>query len=379
VARQLTVVQMLPALQSGGVERGTLETARHLVGCGHRAIVISAGGRLVERLVADGGEHLMWDVGRKHPASLRWVPRLRRLLIAEHVDILHLRSRLPAWLGWLAWKSLPGSRRPGLVTTVHGFYTPGLYSSIMVRGERVIAVSHAVHDYITGNYPWVPEERIRVILRGIDPRAYPHDYRPSAAWLERWHADHPGIRERFVVMLPGRLTRLKGQLDFVGVIGRLLADGVPACGLLVGGAEAGKERYRDEVLAAIDAAGLRDHILLTGHRSDLREVMSVADAVVGLSRQPESFGRTVLEALALGIPVVGYDVGGVGEQLAAFFPEGRVAPGESTAVAQRLAAWWRDSPNVKPAVLPTEVEMLERTEACYRELLADGAGAGRPS
>jgi len=179
VARRLTVVQMLPALDSGGVERGTLEVARYLVAQGHRSIVISAGGRMVDRLLAEGSEHVAWDVGRKHPWTLRYVLELRRLLAAEKVDILHLRSRLPAWVGLWAWRGMPAAARPRLVTTVHGFYSVGRYSAVMTRSERIIAVSRATRDYILENYPGVDVEVIRVIPRGIDRALYPTGFRPA--------------------------------------------------------------------------------------------------------------------------------------------------------------------------------------------------------
>ena len=125
VQRRLTVVQVLPALEMGGVERGTLEVAHRLVQLGHRSIVISAGGRMVEQLLAEGSEHLTWDVGAKRLATLCWIPKFRRFLKETRPDILHLRSRLPAWIAYRAWKGLALAERPALVTTVHGFYTPG--------------------------------------------------------------------------------------------------------------------------------------------------------------------------------------------------------------------------------------------------------------
>ena len=162
MAERMTVLQMLPALESGGVERGTVEIAAALVRAGHRALVMSAGGRLVPELEALGAEHIPLPVGRKSLLTFRHVSRVRRLLRERGVDVLHLRSRLPAWVGWLAWRGLPAVERPRLVTTVHGFYTVGRYSSVMTRGERVIAVSESVRDYILENYPQpIPCSRMR--------------------------------------------------------------------------------------------------------------------------------------------------------------------------------------------------------------------------
>ncbi|MGD9500137.1 MAG: glycosyltransferase, partial [Halothiobacillus sp.] len=125
VERQsLIVMQLLPALESGGVERGTIEIAAALMAAGHKAIVVSGGGRMVAELEALGAEHITLPIGKKSLTSLRYIPILRRLMREKHVDIVHLRSRLPAWLGYLAWKKLDPATRPRLVTTVHGPYTP---------------------------------------------------------------------------------------------------------------------------------------------------------------------------------------------------------------------------------------------------------------
>ena len=137
VARPLIVVQMLPELESGGVERVTLEMGKYLVQHGHRSIVISGGGRLVPQLESEGSEHVLWDVGKKNPLSLWYISKLKEFLTQQKVDILHLRSRMPAWIGYMAWKSLPENSRPRLVTTFHGFYSVNSYSAIMAKGEKV--------------------------------------------------------------------------------------------------------------------------------------------------------------------------------------------------------------------------------------------------
>src|SRR5690606_25764937 len=148
MSRALTVVQLLPALESGGVERSTLEIADALVRGGHRAVVVSAGGRLVPRLAESGATHVTLDIGRKSPATLRTVRPLRAWLAREGADIVHARSRLPAWIGWRALRGMPAASRPRFVTTVHGLNSPSRYSAIMTRGERVICVSGTVRDYV---------------------------------------------------------------------------------------------------------------------------------------------------------------------------------------------------------------------------------------
>jgi glycosyltransferase involved in cell wall biosynthesis len=356
---------MLPALDSGGVERGTVEVARHLVEQGHRSIVISGDGRLREQLVAAGTEHLCWEVGAKRPGTLLWIPRVRALLKERRPDILHLRSRLPAWIGYWAWRGLDPAVRPALVTTVHGFYTVGHYSAIMTRGERVIAISESIRSYILKNYPRVDPNRITVIPRGVDPQQYPHGYRPPAPWLEQWRRDHPRTRDRYVITLPARLTRWKGQEDFIAIIATLKQRGMPVHGLLAGGAHPRKSGYEIDLRRRVSAAGLADDITFLGERADMREVMAVSDVVLSLSNEPEAFGRTTIEALSLGRPTAGYDHGGVGEQLAAVLPEGRIPVGDRQAAANLLMRW-RDTPPAVPAEHPfTLARMLTSTLSLY--------------
>ncbi|MDQ2696629.1 MAG: glycosyltransferase family 4 protein [Pseudomonadota bacterium] len=365
----MTVVQMLPALQGGGVEKGTLEVARHLVQRGHRSIVISAGGRLVEQLEREGSRHLAWDVGAKRLRTLRWVGRLRRFLQETRPDILHLRSRLPAWIGWWAWKGLPPGQRPHLVTTVHGRYSVGRYSAVMTRGETVIAVSEMIRDYVLDNYPEVDPQRVRVIHRGVDPAAYPHSYRPPPEWLAAWRRQFPGLEGKYLITLPGRLTRLKGQEHLIDVVAELRRRDLPVHGLMVGGADPQKRRYEEELRERIRQDGLQQDITLTGHRGDLREIMAVSDVVLSLSLEPEAFGRTTLEALSLGRPVAAYDHGGVAEQLAVILPQGRVAVADRQAMAALLAEWRRSPPAV-PRHQPFTLEkMLDQTLAVYTELV----------
>lgn len=366
--RRLTVVQVLPALESGGVERGTLEVGRYLVEQGHRSIVISAGGRMVEQLTRAGSEHLTWDIGRKRLWTLRLIPRLRRFLIDNRVDILHARSRMPAWVAYLAWRGMDPAVRPRFVTTVHGLYSVNAYSAVMVKGERVIAVSQTVRDYILCHYPKVEPARIVVIPRGVDPDEYPHGYQPPAEWLAAWRAQYPQLVGRKVLTLPGRITRLKGHEDFIELIARLKASGEPVHGLIVGGADPRKAAYLRELQTKIAAAGLSADISLTGQRDDLREIMAVSDLVLSLSKQPESFGRTVLEALSLGVPVVGYAHGGVGEVLAARMPAGAVAVGDHNALTERVRELLHLGVRPHPAGGHTLRAMLSATLDLYTAL-----------
>ena len=331
MATPMKVIQVLPALEAGGVERGTLEIAAALVAAGHQSVVVSAGGRLVNELCQAGTQHVCWNIGRKRPATLLEVRRFRRWLAAQNADILHVRSRLPAWICWLAWRRLSEARRPRFVTTVHGLYSVNAYSAVMTRGERVIVVSDTARRYVVDNYPRTAENKLTRIFRGVDRTRYQPCFRPSARWLETWRADFPQLAGKRLVILPGRLTRLKGHHQFIEALAKLRATHGDVAGVAVGGA-APEHRALEEILKA-----RAPWLVFTGHRTDLREIMAISSAVVSFSTHPESFGRTVLEALMLGTPVVGYDHGGVGEILGQLFPAGRAVAGDAEDAAERLA------------------------------------------
>ncbi len=367
-ADPLTVLQLLPALDGGGVEQGTLDVAAALVRHGHRSLVLSGTGRLVPRLLLEGSEHICWPVGRKSLFTLRLVARLQRLLLSEQVDILHARSRLPAWIAWLAWRGMDPLKRPHFITSIHGLYSVNAYSAVMTKGEQVIAVSENARDYVLENYPGVAPDRIRVIHRGVDRNSFPEHFRPGEDWLAAWEHQYPAFTDRYVITLPGRINRRKGVFDFITIVAALKHRGIPVHGLVVGEVPPGKKRLNREVQAAIATAGVAGAVTLTGFRTDVREIVAISNVVLSLSQQPEAFGRTVNEALALGVPVAGYAHGGVGEQLKSRFPQGCIEPHDQGAMAERLASWFETPPSmqgVKPYALN---EMLEKTLALYQSL-----------
>lgn len=367
--KRLTVMQLVPELESGGVERGTIEIAAALKAAGHRAIVVSGGGRMVAELASMDVLHITLPIGKKSLWTLRHVRTLRRLFVAQGVDIVHLRSRVPAWVGWLAWRQMDPATRPRLVTTVHGPYSTNAYSAVMLRGERVIAVSDMIVDYIRQNYPWVAPQRIHRIYRGVDPAVFPEGYQPDASWLASWHAQFPQLRNRWVLTLPGRITRWKGQLDLLDIVERLKAAGVPVHALIVGGAHPRKHRFLTEIRAQIAARGLVAEVTLVGQRSDLREIMAVSDVVLSLSTDPEAFGRVSLEALTLGRPVLGYAHGGVGEQLSAMYPSGAIPLGDIDGATATLMRWHADGAPAVPAERPfTLSAMQDQTLGVYEAL-----------
>lgn len=368
--RALTVVQLLPELNVGGVERGTIQVASALQAAGHRALVVSGGGRLLPELLACGAEHITLGVGDKRLTSLRHIPALRRLFAERSVDVVHARSRLPAWLAHLALGWHRPDRRPAWVTTVHGPYTVNRYSGIMTSGDAVIAISEFIRDYILASYPAVDHARVEVIPRGVERDRYHAGFVPSAAWRAAWDAAHPGLAGRRLLTLPGRLTRWKGQRDFIELIAHLRADGLPVHGLLAGAPHPRKRAFEHELQRLAAERGVTADVSFLGERDDLREVLAISDLVFSLTGEPEAFGRTTIEALSLGIPVVGYAHGGTAEILRTVFPSGLVAPGDVAGAAACARALLAERPTV-PAQHPYTVDaMTGATLALYARLAA---------
>ena len=367
--RPLTVVQLLPALESGGVERSTLEIADALVRAGHRAIVVSAGGRLAAGLVRGGAEHVQLDIGRKSPLVLRHVPALRRLFARERVDIVHARSRLPAWLAWWALAAMPEAARPRFVTTVHGLNSPSRYSAVMTRGERVICVSRTVRDYVLRHYPATDPLRLRLVPRGIDPRQFPRAPRPDRAARAQVAAQYPVLGgDGPLLLLPGRGTRLKGHADAVALLAALRGSGLDARLWMPGARERGRERYLAEIEALAVASGVAAAMAMTPPTSEIAAAYAASDLVLQLSRKPEAFGRTVVEALSCGRPVLGWDHGGSGELLRELQPGGVAPPFDAAALALAARNLLERPPSLPDTIPFTLQAMQDATLSVYDEL-----------
>ena len=370
--RRLAVVQLLPALESGGVERSTLEIAEALVRAGHRALVVSAGGRLLPALLQTGAEHFTLDIGRKSLLALRHLPALKQLFTDEQVDVVHARSRLPAWLGWKAVQGMAGATRPHFVTTVHGLNSPGWYSEVMTRGERVVCVSDTVREYVLQHYPRTDPDRLRVIPRGIDTAQFPRATQPDPAARSQVAALHPALAGQGpLLLLPGRGTRLKGHVDALRLLAALRAQGSAACLWLPGAREAGREAYIAEMENEASRLGIAGSVAFTAPTTRIAEAYAACDLVLQLSRKPEAFGRTVIEALSVGRPVLGWAHGGVGELLAGLQPAGAVPAFDETRLAATAQALLAQPPPALATMPYTLQAMQDATLALYQELADD--------
>ena len=338
------IAQLLPELDSGGVERGTLEISRAIIAAGHESYVISNGGQLVTQLEAEGAIHLEHPVHRKSLTSLKEIKRLRALFSEHSFDIVHARSRVPAWLTYLAWKKMPVSSRPRFMTTFHGFHSVSPYSQIMTRGEQVIAVSESVKSHISESYPKTDLSKVTVVHRGVSDEEYPYNYSPTPS--SEASSLKSEAKDAFVLTLPGRITSWKGGVDFIEIIHRLHQKGLKVEGWFAGGVHEKRDSFYKELTSKVQELGLGEQIKFIGHRKDLKDIMAVSDVVVSLSTKPEAFGRVSLEALRLGVPVLGYAHGGVAEQLEQLFPAGAIALRDLEQAVQTLQQWIKSPPHV---------------------------------
>ncbi len=369
IPARLTVAQLIPALDSGGAERCVVDVAQAVVRAGHRSLVISAGGRLTEELVAGGSEHIARRIGRKSPFVLREAMWLRSFVQAEKIDLIDIHSRVPAWAAWLAFGMGQQKPRPALVTTVHGFNRPGFYSRIMTRGDVVIAVSDAVRTFLQTHYGEGTQDCVTVIPRGVNTEAFAWQRQVDSEWRERFFQEFPECRHRHLLTLPGRLTRGKGHRDLLRLVSRLQQRGHSVQGLCVGSGD-GHSGYVRELQSMAGNLGIADRVSFTGVRNDLPEIYAASSLVLSLSTKPESFGLVVAEALSMGRPVVGYAHGGVAEQLRISYPQGAVQPGNLQQLEDRVSAILsgHTSPPTAPQTIGT-AEMTGKTVAIYERLV----------
>lgn len=305
--KQPVILQVLPELRSGGVERGTVEMAKAIKKAGGKPIVVSEGGAMVSQLAHAGILHVQLPVASKNPLTIRRNAKRLAKLVKEHkIDIIHARSRAPAWSAWLASKKA----KCHFVTTFHGTY--GLkepfkrwYNSIMTRGERVIAISHFIANHINTHYP-MDTTRLRIIHRGVDLKLFnpfAHSPQRMIEITKEWRLPE----ELPLILFPGRITRWKGQDVFLRALARLPHRNFFA---VILGDDKGHESYRSELEALITNLGLEGHVRLARHTNYVSEAYMLARVVVATSVEPEAFGRVVLEAQAMGKPVIATNHGG---------------------------------------------------------------------
>ncbi|MDV7338378.1 glycosyltransferase family 4 protein [Terasakiella sp. A23] len=379
-SRRATVLQVLPAMVTGGVERGTVEMAEAIVNAGGRALVASAGGPMVHELTRVGAEHIELPVDSKNFFIMRKnATRLARLIRKERVDLVHARSRAPAWSAYWAAKR---TNRP-FVTTFHGTYSHGnpfkrWYNSVMTKGDRVIAISSFIAGHMRKIYG-VRREIIRLIHRGVDLFRFDPDKVTAERLVKlttQWNIPD-GVP---VIALPGRLTRWKGQLVFIDAIAKLNRTDI--CCLLIG-SDQGRTEYRKLLERKIKENNLQGIVTIVDECNDMPTAYMLTDLVVSASTDPEAFGRVVCEAQAMGRPVVATDHGGARETVIEDETGWLCKPGDAGSMAKaiekglNLSADKREKMAQKAkAHIETEFSkeaMCAKTLEVYNEVLTIGS------
>lgn len=328
-----TILQVVPALISGGVERGTLEIARKLVASGYNSIVISAGGPMVNSLVANGSIHIQMDVSTKNPLRIWNNAKLIAEEIRKHnVDIIHARSRAPAWSCYMAAKAT-GIK---LITTFHGVYNfsniiKKFYNSIMTEGEKVIAVSNFVKDHIIQKYK-VNKDKIVVIHRGVNHQEFSMD-KVTEAQLNEYRVKYRAQIGIPVLLLPSRMTSWKGHLVLVEALSKI-KDQNFYC--ILAGDLSKHPKFVNKVKELIQQHRMQSKIQLFGNEPDVRALYAISDIVLSTSTQPEAFGRTIIEAQSMEKLVIATNIGGASETIQNEVNGFHVPPGKADLLAEKI-------------------------------------------
>lgn len=363
----MKILQVVPALSAGGVERTAIEISSALTAAGHDAHVASAGGRLENELAAAGGILHRLPLETKNPMKIRRNAKaLTKLIRAQNIDIVHARSRAPAHSAYAAAKACGVP----YVTTYHGIYNAKSslkrrYNSIMAKGEIVIANSQFTANHIMKEHG-LSEAKICVIPRGVDMVRFDPAAITDAAKADlrkAWDID----RGQTIILLPGRLTAWKGQAVAI--------DAMPDNGVLVllGDAQ-GREAYVDGLWAQAKAAGVADRVRIPGHSADMPTAYAIADTVLSCSTDPEAFGRVAAEAQAMGKWVIASDHGGARETVLESLTGARVPPGDAAALKSALAAGPSaafDPQKSRAHIIAnfSDTQMMDKTLAVYAQVL----------
>ena len=327
----MKVIQLLPELKVGGVERGTVDLSEHLIKLGHDSAVISAGGHLVDLLDDHGAKHFTLPIAKKNFRAISQISNLQKIYSEFQPDIVHVRSRFPAWINYFALKNFKGTK-PIVISTFHGLYSKPFYSKSMSYADEIIAISKTVQDYVKKNYH-VNESNLHLIYRGCDLKEF-NAVPLNEEWKDAWFKEFPQTKNKIILNLPGRITSWKGIESFIDLFSKI--DTSKFHGIIPGPVAHNKNSYFNSLNKLIKHKNLSAHLTFCGSRSDIANVYKISDIVMNLSSKPEPFGRTVIEAAACGSHVMGWDRGGVKESINLINPAGLVMHGNIKMLADQI-------------------------------------------
>ncbi len=361
----MRVLQIVPKLDVGGVERGTIDWALALKAMGHTPIVVSGGGQGADYLKKAAIKHITLPVGVKRVRTLLLARTLSQLFTSLSVDIVHARSRLPAWLSYWAIKKM--KTKPAFVTTLHGLHSVSFYATVMAKGDAVIAVSKTAAKYLESHYQKHLRKPPYVIYRGIELKDFPYGYKSEASWIQTIEHNHSEVVGKKKVLLPGRFSAIKGGM---GLIPWLKSESAGGCVLMIN-AKPEESGFSRSFHKQLKINGLDHRVAWLGIERDMKQLYAYVDVVLSVNKKPESFGRTVLEALSIGTPVIAFNHGGVSEIMNELFPQGLIDFDDWSGFAVKVTGFLNDKPVVLPHHSFQLKDQLAQTLDVYLSVLRD--------
>ena len=366
----MKILQLLPELKIGGVERGTVDLSNELLENNHISGVVSAGGHLVKSLESQGAQHFKLPIAKKNFLALKQYRKLRKIYAEFQPDIIHVRSRFPAWINFLALKNF-SHFRPIVISTFHGLYSKPFYSKSMAYADEIITISKTVDEYVLKNYS-VNKENLHLIYRGCDLEEF-NTSDVTEEWKKDWFDEFPQTKNKTLLTLPGRITSWKGIESFMSLIKNL--KGKNFHGLIPGPVSPNKLNYLKSLNKFIQKHNLESQITFCGARKDIANIYKISSIVFNLSSKPEPFGRTIIEAAACGTRVMGWNRGGVGESINAINPTGLIPFGDEKALIERIPVLIKENCSqsiprkfTKKYQASQTIALYEKTFKAHREI-----------
>lgn len=359
----MKILNVLPALDRGGVEMVVAESAVFLAQAGHESFVLSKGGDMVMALVKEGVKPICLPIEKKSPNSLFQITKIARLIQDIKPDIIHTHSRLPAWLVHFALKLVPKASRPITVSTIHGLHSISRYSAIILRSDAVITVSQAAKDYYETHYLLKNPERylsrlmsenrkidnqltnqlnnlirdLHVFPLGVDLKKFtPIEDESDQIIKSKLTLINPNFQKKPLIALVGRISRLKGHTFLIDAVLALKHKNIDVNAIIVGGYDEKHTDYLNELKTDIQKKNLTDRIFFFGECAQMPALFRQVSVTISVSTKAESYGRIVLESLRTGTPVIGWNIGGIGENLTQFYPDGLVPFMDQTTLVECL-------------------------------------------